>query len=39
MSAAKIIRAALDARTEEDAMVVDELLGAAGAPFYRPVGD
>jgi hypothetical protein len=39
MSTAKIVRAALGARTEEDARVVDELIGAAGAPFHRPVGD
>lgn len=40
MSAAKIIQAALDARTENDARRLDELIARdVGQPFYRPVGD
>lgn len=40
MSAAKIIQAALEARTETEANLVDELIAAEiGERFYRPVGD
>jgi hypothetical protein len=40
MSARRIVKAALDARTESDAKQVEELIAAdIGARLYRPVGD